>query len=47
MRQIWNKRFGFLGVQIGFMLAQSTMPRIFQTMGGASLLSAVVTTEQE
>lgn len=31
--QIWNMSFGFLGIQIGFMLAQSNMPRIFQTMG--------------
>lgn len=31
--QIWNMSFGFFGIQIGFMLAQSNMPRIFQTMG--------------
>lgn len=31
--QIWNMSFGFLGIQIGFMLAQSNMPRIFQTLG--------------
>lgn len=31
--QIWNMSFGFFGIQIGFMLAQSNMPRIFQTLG--------------
>jgi len=31
--QVWNMSFGFLGIQIGFMLAQSNMPRIFQTLG--------------
>jgi len=30
---IWNMSFGFLGIQAGFALQQSNVPRIFQTMG--------------
>jgi maltose/moltooligosaccharide transporter len=31
--QIWNMSFGFLGIQFGFALQQTNMPRIFQTLG--------------
>jgi len=30
---IWNMSFGFLGIQAGFALQQSNVPRIFETMG--------------
>lgn len=31
--QIWNMCFGFLGIQFGFMLQNSNVSRIFQTLG--------------
>jgi maltose/moltooligosaccharide transporter len=31
--QIWNKSFGFLGIQIGFELQNGNVSRIFQTLG--------------
>lgn len=31
--QIWNMSFGFLGIQFGFALQNTNVPRIFQTLG--------------
>ena len=33
--EIWNMRFGFLGIQFGFALQGGFMSRIFQTLGAA------------
>ena len=34
-RGLWNMSFGFFGIQIGFVLQNSNMSRIFQTVGAS------------
>ena len=34
-RGLWNMSFGFFGIQIGFVLQNSNMSRIFQTLGAS------------
>ncbi|MBX7535298.1 MFS transporter [Qipengyuania sp. GH1] len=35
LRGLWNMSFGFFGIQIGFVLQNSNMSRIFQTVGAS------------
>ena len=42
--QIWNMCFGFLGIQFGFALQNANVSRIFQSLGAAAFLGAVLWT---